>query len=94
MGSIDLLLYSPVDIRLSAPLINPVSILERISSSPFASVQVTSVINCSRRQSSSSGTHSKTDPRAIQKKFFRSFTCHRPLPSAMFKEIDNDARRN
>ncbi len=89
--SIVLLLYS---LRLSAPLSGALSILAMASSSPFRLVQCSSVRSFSRRQSSSRGTHSKTDPLAIPKTFTLLLVCHLPLPSAMFKEMDGDTRLN
>lgn len=38
------------------------------------------------------GTHSKVEPRAIRRNWRFSALCQRPLPSAMLREIERDAR--
>ena len=42
----------------------------------------------SARANSRTGTHSCTEPRAIPKKFRRSALVNRPLPSALFAEME------
>ena len=63
------------------------SIFESTSSSALSSALISSDINFCLRQSSTSGTHSNTDPRAIQKKFFLSLVCHLPFPSAKITSL-------
>lgn len=56
-----------------------ITVLLQIICKATISVQVSSGINSSRLQSSTRGTHSKIEPRAIQKNFFLFFACHLPL---------------
>jgi len=78
--------------RLSTPWMRPESILAISSNSVLNSACLDGVMKPRRLASSSRGTHSCTDPRAMVKKFLRSAFVKRPLPSAIFVEIDSAAR--
>jgi hypothetical protein len=58
----------------------------------FSDVCSSAVSRRLRCASSSRGTHSCTEPGAIPKKLRRSALVKRPLPSAMFADIDKAAR--
>jgi len=70
----------------------PLSILAISSRSVFIFVWRSGVMSDRLRASSSRGAHSCAEPRAMVKKLRRSGVVKRPLPTARFAAIDNDAR--